>query len=45
MAAFFPPNSRLNFLNIGAAVAATILPVAVPPVKEIALIFGCSTIA
>ena len=43
--AFLPPSSKLNFLNIGAAVAATSFPVAVPPVNEIALISGCSTIA
>ena len=42
--AFFPPNSNEIFLNSGDAVAATIFPVAVPPVNEIALISGCSRI-
>ena len=42
---FLPPNSNDNFLNIGAAVRAMCSPVAVPPVKEIALILGCLTIA
>ncbi|MNY38358.1 hypothetical protein D3C86_1729790 [compost metagenome] len=42
---FFPPSSRDNFLNIGPAVRAMYSPVFVPPVKEIALIFGCLTIA
>ena len=36
--AFLPPSSNDNFLNIGAAVAATDLPVTVPPVNDIALI-------
>ena len=45
MFGFFPPNSSDNFLNMGAAVLAINLPVSVPPVKEIALICGCSTIA
>ena len=43
--AFLPPNSKDSFLNIGAAVCATIFPVDVPPVNEIALICGCSRIA
>jgi hypothetical protein len=42
---FFPPSSSESFLNIGAAVAAIAAPVFVPPVKEIALISGCSTMA
>ena len=32
---FFPPNSKDNFLNIGAAILAMFAPVLVPPVKEI----------
>ena len=40
---FFPPNSKLSFLNMGAAMAAILLPVSVPPVNEIALIFGFCT--
>src|SRR5690554_5531152 len=42
---FFPPSSNDNFLNIGAAVRAICSPVFVPPVNEIALIFGWLTIA
>src|SRR5690606_26533119 len=42
---FFPPNSNDSFLNIGAAVRAMFSPVLVPPVKEIAFIFLCSTMA
>ena len=42
---FLPPSSNDNFLNIGAAVRAKYSPVFVPPVNEIALIFGCFTIA
>ena len=42
---FLPPNSKDNFLNIGAAFRAMASPVFVPPVNDIALIFGCSTIA
>ena len=45
MFGFFPPNSKLTFLNIGPATLAMCLPVTVPPVNEIALIFGCSTMA
>ena len=45
MFGFLPPNSNDSFLNIGAAVLAMYSPVFVPPVKEIALIFGCFTIA
>ena len=45
MFGFFPPSSRESFLNIGAAVLAMIFPVSVPPVNEIALMYGCSTIA
>ena len=36
---------KLNFLNKRPAVAATIAPVAVPPVKEIARMSLCSSIA
>src|SRR5690625_829094 len=42
---FFPPNSKDNFLNIGAAILEICAPVWVPPVKEMAFISGCSTIA
>ena len=42
---FFPPSSNDNFLNIGAATLAICAPVEVPPVNEIALISGCSTMA
>ena len=42
---FLPPSSNDNFLNIGAATLAMCAPVSVPPVNEIALISGCSTIA
>ena len=42
---FLPPNSKDNFLNIGAAVRAICSPVAVPPVKLIAFMFGCSITA
>ena len=42
--AFLPPSSKLSFLNIGAAVAATILPVVVPPVKDIRFTLEFSTI-
>src|SRR5436309_14439323 len=45
MFGFFPPSSRETFLNNGAAASATFLPVTVPPVKEIVLIFGCAVIA
>ena len=38
MVGFLPPNSKLIFLNMGAAMRAMCWPVAVPPVKEIALI-------
>ena len=37
--------ARTAVLNIGAAVRASLRPVAVPPVNEIALIFGCSTMS
>ena len=37
---FLPPNSSESFLNMGAATLAIFLPVAVPPVKEIALMSG-----
>jgi len=40
---FLPPSSRLSFLNRGAAVTARCRPVAVPPVKLMALMPGCST--
>src|SRR5437870_10033530 len=45
MFGFFPPSSSETFLNNGAAASATFLPVAVPPVNEIVLIFGCAVIA
>ena len=45
MFGFFPPNSKESFLNLGAAILAISAPVFVPPVKEMALIFGCSIIA
>jgi hypothetical protein len=37
MFGFLPPSSKDNFLNIGAAIRAILLPVSVPPVNEIAL--------
>ena len=45
MFGFLPPSSKDNFLNMGAATRAICAPVVVPPVNEIALILGCSTIA
>src|SRR5437660_11387539 len=45
MFGFLPPSSSETFLNIGAAASATFLPVMVPPVNEIVLIFGCAAIA
>src|SRR5437879_2216235 len=45
MFGFFPPSSSETFLNNGAAASATFLPVTVPPVKEMVLIFGCAVIA
>ena len=45
MFGFLPPSSRLSFLNMGAAVRARCRPVAVPPVKLMALMPGCSTMA
>jgi hypothetical protein len=45
MLGFFPPNSSDNFLKNGAAVLAINFPVSVPPVNEIALMFGCPTMA
>ncbi len=42
---FFPPSSSDNFLNMGAAVFAIHSPVFVPPVKLMAGISGCDTIA
>src|SRR6185437_11318730 len=45
MAGFLPPISSETFLNRGAAELAMWAPVAVLPVKEIALISGCSTMA
>ena len=44
MVGFLPPNSKDNFLNIGAARLAMRLPVIVPPVNEIALMLGCNEI-
>ena len=41
--AFFPPSSKLSFLNEPAAARATIAPVAVPPVNETNLTSSCST--
>ena len=45
MEGFLPPNSRDNFLNIGAATEAICAPARVLPVKDIALMEGCLTIA
>ena len=45
MLGFLPPSSNDSFLNFGAATAAILSPVDVPPVKEIALISVCSTMA
>src|SRR6185312_12804865 len=45
IAGFLPPISSDTFLNCAAAVPAMVAPVAVLPVKEIALTAGCSTIA
>src|SRR5947207_7273428 len=45
MFGFFPPSSSETFLNNGAHVSATFLPVTVPPVNEIVLIFGFTVIA
>ena len=45
MAGFLPPSSNDNFLNIGAAVFAICSPALVLPVKLIALISLCATIA
>ena len=42
---FFPPSSSDNLLKRGAAVVAIFFPVTVPPVNEMALTSGCSTIA
>ena len=42
---FLPPNSKLTFLNMGPATLEICFPVTVPPVNDIALIFGCSTMA
>src|SRR6266404_7160344 len=42
---FLPPSSSESFLNNGAAASATFLPVTVPPVNEMVLIFGCDVIA
>jgi hypothetical protein len=36
MFGFFPPSSSEIFLNMGAAVAAILFPVTVPPVNEMA---------
>src|SRR5262249_54190278 len=45
MFGFLPASSSETFLNNGAHASATFLPVAVPPVNEIVLIFGCAVIA
>src|SRR5437763_318097 len=45
MLGFLPPSSSEIFLNNGAAASATFLPVTVPPVNEIVVIFGCAVIA
>ena len=45
MFGFFPPNSKDNFLNIGAATFAICAPVAVPPVKLMAFMSSCSIMA
>src|SRR5437773_9636228 len=45
MFGFFPPGSSDTFLNNGAHASATFLPVAVPPVNEMVLIFGCAVMA
>ncbi len=45
MFGFLPPSSSDTFLNIGAQVSATFLPVTVPPVKEIVPTFGCAVMA
>src|SRR6266576_1958719 len=42
---FLPPSSSETFLNNGAHASATFFPVAVPPVNEMVLIFGCAVIA
>src|SRR5437879_10473170 len=45
MFGFLPPSSSETFLNNGEHASATSLPVTVPPVNEIVLIFGCAVIA
>src|ERR1043166_1762405 len=45
MLGFLPPSSSETFLNNGARASATFFPVAVPPVNEIVVIFGCAVIA
>src|SRR5437762_14387203 len=45
MFGFLPPSSSETFLKSGTHACATLLPVAVPPVKEMVLIFGCAVIA
>src|ERR1043166_1022326 len=42
MFGFLPPSSSETFLNNGAHASATLLPVTVPPVNEIVVIFGCA---
>jgi len=44
-AGFLPPNSSDSFLNMGAAMEAIRSPAFVLPVKEMALISGCFTMA
>src|ERR1700757_53163 len=45
MFGFLPPSSSDTFLKSGAHGSATFLPVTVPPVNEMVLIFGCAVIA
>ena len=45
MLGFLPPNSNDNFLNMGAATDAICSPALVLPVKEMALMSGCFTMA
>src|SRR5262245_12254183 len=44
MFGFLPPSSSDTFLNNGAHASATFLPVTVPPVNEMVVIFGCAVI-
>ena len=45
MVGFFPPNSKDNFLNRGAAIEAILSPARVLPVNEMAFTLGCCTMA